>query len=340
MEEKSKVSKRKVLITDKEKRTEATGVADPLLVKKRYPPVLDSGDAKSPRVYALKEKALFMYTNKKPFVLTKTGSSYKLVGDVFSARAVRGGFSIQEIKFIKSVKKYIMDNDIADKFIDTDYLAKKIFYIDTKDYVEGEIINDVVEIDINRAYWETAYLMGVISKSIYVRGLEIDKRVRLACLGTLAKRTEEWVFDGNKFFKRKEKRSYETENIWFAICRRVSDVMQECVKIAGDDFVFYWVDGIYVKNNAESIGRIMQCLNKWGYESKTKYIKEIVFHNNHFTVNGIVKGDERQFNYRQEDIGSIKKHNEDIRLAELARSIFNNKRDFIMLNKEEEPDIL
>jgi len=310
-------------------------------IKKGIPAVInEANENRSRKVKAIKDKCLFLYGKGEPFTLIKTGGSYKLESRLFNNKAVRGGFSMEDVRFIKSVKQYVMKNDVAEKFIGTDYLAKKIFYLQVNKYVEGEVLNDVVEIDIDRAYWETAYLMGVISKAIYVKGCEIDKRVRLAALGSLARRKEVWEFNGKVMKKKKDERSYATENVWFAICRRVSDVMQECVKLAGDAFVFYWVDGIYVRNDAQTIGKIMQCFGKYGYESKTKHIEEIVFHNNKFDVIGVVSGDKREFSYQpNKSKGTIRNYNEDLRLKELAKEIFGKQKS-IMLGKNDEVEVL
>lgn len=312
-------------------------INDPSVPKPKMPSIMGSlENNKSVRVKMVKDKCAYLYHTGEPFVLTKSGTSYKLESRFFKSKAFRAGFKSADVAFIKKVKRHIVSNDIADNFIDRDYLAEKIFYIEVKEYAEGEVLNDIVEIDINWAYWQTAYLMGIISKGIYNQGLSIDKRVRLACLGTLAKRTTTWEYDGKEFKKLKEERSYDTENIWFAICRRVSDVMRECLEIAGDDFVFYWVDGIYVRNNADVIGRIMQCFAKWGYEGKIKQVDEIVFHHNAFTVQGRVSDDRREFVYNTGDsVKSIRAWNEDQKLRKLAEEIFFNRRDARTVDMEE-----
>jgi hypothetical protein len=294
------------------------------------PTVINSANEhRSKMLKLLKDKCLFLHDTGKPFVLVKSGSSYKLESGIFNARAVKGGFGTKDISFIKKVKKYIVDNDIADKFIGTDYQAKKIEYIEVKDFSDGEVISDLVEIDIDKAYWETAYLLGVVDRRIYKQGLAVDKKVRLAALGSLAKITERWVFDGKEMKKAKNERSYATENIWFAICRRVADAMQECVKIAADDFVFYWVDGIYIRNKPNVLGEVMQCLNKWGYQSKSKNVRDVVFTGTHFVVQGLVDEDKREFTYpsaKREKVGTVRQYNEDLKLKQLAEEIFICKK--------------
>lgn len=325
---KNKTGKKQKVDYQQEKANAILKKAGIPLPKNSAPSIItDEIDNKSRRVKALKDRCLFLYGTSRPFVLKKSGTSYTLDSAIFKSRAVRAGFTPEQISFIKRVKNYVIKNDIADKFIDVDYQARKINYIQVKEYGEGEIINDIVEIDVNHAYWVTAYAMGVIDKSIFERGEDIDKRVRLACLGTLAKKTETWRFDGKVMAKRQEERSHSTENIWYAICRRVSDVMNECVKIAGDDFVFYWVDGIYIKNNAVTMQKVLQYFAEQGYETKMKPIPEIAFHKNKFVVSGLHVTDKRDFSFGKTIMSnSVTKYNEDLMLSELAKSLFNKKK--------------
>lgn len=79
----------------------------------------------SGRMRLLKGKCLHMYRMRQPFKLTKQGSSYELESNFFNARAVRNLYTSQDRLFIKLVKDHIIRNDIADKFIMTDYGGKK-----------------------------------------------------------------------------------------------------------------------------------------------------------------------------------------------------------------------
>lgn len=276
-------------------------------------------------VKMLKDKCNFLYQTGQPFVLVKTGSSYRLDSGMFKQTAVKSGFTPDDLNFIKRVKKYIIDNDIPDRFVDVDYLDSKIDYIDVGVFESGVVLEDLLEIDINGAYWETAYILGVISKPIYERGKELDKKVRLASLGSLAKKKDVWIYDGKKM-KREVIRSYQTENIWFAICKRVSDVMQEAVKLIGSEFVFYWVDGIYIRNDKSLLGSLISLFASYGYETKVKSIHSVVFKDTSFDVYGVKEGDHREFFYPANgNKNTIRDYNEDRRLKQLASKILLGK---------------
>ena len=284
--------------------------------KKKTPNILQSDSDKRVRVQAVKDKSKFLYHSKIPFSLVRSGSTYEIKSALWNDKAFISSFLPEEVTFIRSVKHYVLKNHIADSILETDYKALKIDYIRVNNYQDGDMIEDVMEIDVNAAYWQTAYNMGLISAAIYKRGLEINKIARLASLGSLAKVTEEWVFDGEKMELKPPMSSFATENIWFAICKRVSDIMNKAVAAAGKGFVFYWVDGIYVKNDAETISRLIQYFSSIGYEVKMSPVANIKFRGDGFDVQGAIQGDVKNFCY---PIAKTKNRNIVSRLIEHQR---------------------
>lgn len=284
--------------------------------KKRDPEILKGETNAQLKVKALKDKSKFLYHSKIPFSLKKSGGTYEIKSALWNDKAFASSFNQNEVTFIRSVKNYIVKNHIADSILDTDYKALKIDYIRVNLFNDGDVVDDLMEIDVNAAYWQTAYNMGFISKSIYEKGFEVSKVARLASLGSLAKVTEEWVFDGEKMELKPPVSSYATENIWFAICKRVSDIMNKAVSTAGKGFVFYWVDGIYVKNDTETISKIVKYFGSIGYDVKMSPVARITFRNDGFDVQGAIKGDAKKFCY---PIGKTKNKNIVSRLIEHQR---------------------
>jgi len=260
--------------------------------------VLNS-ESKDYQVKVLKQKCEYLYKQGMSFTLVKSGGSYELVSSLWNEKAAARGFKADDLQFINRVRSYIEKNNVALDFIDTYYKGEDIQYIKVKDYAVGEVIEDLIYIDINGAYWQTAHQLGIINDSLYVKGLEVNKVVRLAALGSLAKTKDIWNYDGKDFKKTETIRS-PNENLWFAICKRVSDVMSEVVNAIGDDFVFYWVDGIYVKNTAETLVKVHQTFSKLGYTTKTELIPNIVFHEKGFDVQGALKTDLKHFSWISE----------------------------------------
>ena len=233
----------------------------------------------------LESKAEYLHKLKLPFTIVNSGSSIELYSNEWNCRSMSKNFRPEDMNFVKKVKKYSIDNYVAMKYREKAYRLENIEYFSIKKTIkEGDVFEDVCCLDINGAYWQTALMMGVISKEIYVEGLKKDKITRLASLGSLAKRKEVYKYDGESYNHVETIRSYETENLWFAICYRVSEIMQEIMKSLGEDFVFYWVDGVYFKRTEENIKKVTDYLSECSYECKFEEVSKIEFLNRTFLV--------------------------------------------------------
>lgn len=234
--------------------------------------------AKKQKLQHIINLAKHMSFNDKEFELISVHGNYTFKSEHIYARTYQVNNSItpKEVGFVNKVKGYIRKNDIALRF-KTDYFDKDVLYMEADPGLVGKTFDNVVEIDIDQAYWETAYQLGVISEDLYSIGSsdEISKRGRMVCLGSLAKKVNHYSFKGKQLIKQDIERSEETENIWFTICKRVSDVMLEITEKIGPDYIFFWVDGIYVQNNPESIEKAQTIIAEYGYNSKVKPIFKI-----------------------------------------------------------------
>lgn len=258
--------------------------------------ILNSEDTKDYYVKVLKQKCEVLVEIKEPFTMIKSGSSYELASRLWNEKASSKAFTVSDLKFINSVRQYIDKTAKSIDFIDTYYAGEDIRYIRVNEYKIGQKIEDLIYIDINGAYWQTAHHLGIINDKLYLKGLDVNKIVRLAALGSLAKTKDIWKFDGTNF-KKIESIKNPYENLWFAICKRVSDVMSEVVGKLGKDFVFYWVDGIYIRNNPESLSIVNNTFMELGYSSKQEPIPFIEFHEKGFDVQGVVKTDLKHFSW-------------------------------------------
>lgn len=196
-------------------------------------------------------------------------------------------FPSEELCFIKQVKSHIIKNKLYEKIkprFKKESNWEKIKYFTYNKNIPmwtQEIITDAYEIDLKSAYWEIAYEDGWISKEIYEKAnnknpktgrLYMSKDTRLAALGSLARRYEDWEFDGKKEIFLGEGRDVRTEAIWFSICDKTSRIMNQARRGAGKDFLFYWVDALFCRLSAQNVKNVF---TEMGYKStvdKLKYV--------------------------------------------------------------------
>ena len=136
----------------------------------------------------LKNKAYYLQGTDREYTLVCTNGNYELISDLFRTKTYARNTRItpKELGFIKKVKNYIVKNLIYANF-KKDYFPRNIVYMDANPKWRGTILTDVVEVDIDQAYWETAYQLGALSKELYDQGKKgtISKEARMVALGSL-----------------------------------------------------------------------------------------------------------------------------------------------------------
>jgi hypothetical protein len=260
--------------------------------------------------------------------------NYELISKLFKHKTKNVfGYTTQELNFITSVKRYVLKNEIhlREEFQENQLFSEDVHFVRVQKVPVNKIFENVCEVDIDQAYWETAHQLGIISDDLYRKGSKgnISKQARLTALGSFAKKVYRYKFKGKKVQSVEVDKDELLENLWFTICKRVSDVMHKVIEALGDDFIFYWVDGIYFNHTEENVNKVMGVFLEGGYNSKFKKINQIHFHEKGFTVNdyGELK---RNFNYpRYSEAGKKIDYSENFRLADMANDIVNSKTDLL-----------
>ena len=142
----------------------------------------------------------------------------------------------QETKFSSSKKIHFFEFDNSLKYM-----------VETSgDCVD---IENVMEMDITKAYYQMAYNLGYLSKKFFEMTLQLPKIIRLRLLGSIATKRIVETYRGEKVVEMKIVEDLKMRDIWFEICYNVGKVMKECSEAIQDYFVFYWVDGIYFQRH-------------------------------------------------------------------------------------------
>jgi len=226
------------------------------------------------------------------FVLsTTTNSSIIVYSDLYHQYKVIFSdgvyMSKKEMILQRKLKKEI-ENNTKDQDI-TFSSDKKIHFFEfdssLKYMVEtsGDCIDieNILEMDITKAYYQMAYNLGYISKKFFEVTLKLPKHIRLRLLGSIATKRiiEKW--ENGKVVEMKIVEDLRMRDIWFHICYNVGKVMKECSEAIQDYFVFYWVDGIYFQQHPH--------FNK--ENDPTKQIIQKIFQKNNlkFTINELEK---------------------------------------------------
>jgi hypothetical protein len=116
----------------------------------------------------------------------------------------------------------------------------------------------------------------------------VSKKSRLAAIGSLAKTVSVMEFDGTEEKILPDERSKKTEFLWHTICHKIGKIMAKASKQAKGDFLFFWVDAVFVKG--ESAKQIIKLFKQLGYDVTTYKCEWVRFEDKKLIVKSTAKG--------------------------------------------------
>lgn len=167
-----------------------------------------------------------------------------------------------------------MLKDSGGEIRDPDYNVK---YYDFSRLKKGDYIKNAYCVDINSAYLTALKNEKIIKSDTfeYINNLTKkdakSKMSRLKSVGLFAKNPIDLIYrDGVIDGIHHEKSNFAW--IFFLACKKTQDAMFECILSANENYLFYWVDGIFVRDNPELI---VKKLDSLGFESKIEKVENI-----------------------------------------------------------------
>ena len=227
--------------------------------------------------------------NKIPFTYSTNRSNISVKCEFGSYSSDRNKFPPHELSFIKKVKRYVIDNDLHNQALASasrrELTSDPVYFAYGKRCRPGKMFDVVYNVDIKSAYWQTAYMMGLLSEEIYREGNDvskISKKTRLAAIGSLAKKTTVYEYDGVKQ-RVLESKSEETEFLWNIITSKVGNVLIDVSKSLKEDLIFFWVDGIYLSSKSAA-NKAVSVFKKHGYDCQITKLESAEVTESHILV--------------------------------------------------------
>lgn len=200
--------------------------------------------------------------NKSSFVVTKTSATNKIqILDILGNTTITYLYSdahcpAKLFPIMKEAKKQVYEREevvrsctYSDNPFDIKYYEFSNSLLDMKiDVGSFYEYSDVYECDITGAYYRAALNLGFISKEFFDKCMNLEKLHRLKVLGSIA--TSKRIYTYDKGLLKIEPEIMEDKflrSAWFKICSYVNDAMQVIRNTTTSLFLFYWVDGIYIR---------------------------------------------------------------------------------------------
>lgn len=130
---------------------------------------------------------------------------------------------------------------------------------------------NAVCVDLNSAYLQALFNLTLITSEtkIWIEQ-NLSKTERLVAVGMLAKQKEILEFNEGKLISSK-KEDAKNRFIFNAVIQEVAAVMNKIYTNHLDDFISYWVDGIYLKNEYMAMN-IVEEFEAAGFPCKIEYL--------------------------------------------------------------------
>ena len=210
----------------------------------------------------------YLNSKKINFTVRKTSSTsivewednkYLFVHHTDSFLVSKGEMILQ-----RRLKKEVLKNT-EDKVFEVEYESDYFDYDSHLNYMTetiGEIIelDNVIEMDITKAYYQVAKNYGFIGEEFYQETLELEKYIRLRLLGSIATKKDIEKNKNGYLYETSQTFDIKLRNIWFKVVKKVDNIMKEVAKAIQGNFVFYWVDGIYFSKNLDDKYMLDPCI--------------------------------------------------------------------------------
>lgn len=160
-------------------------------------------------------------------------------------------YDYKELHLRRKLKAEILDN-IVIKGMEVPELSNEdsdyMIYSDAvREADTSQSSVDIVEFDISKAYYVCAHYLGYMSDEMFKKCITLPKHIRLRFIGSIATFKRHYLRSGFKITGYSGEVNEVLRNVWFHIVKHVDDCMHEFMEMAGDAFLMYYVDGIYLK---------------------------------------------------------------------------------------------
>ena len=192
------------------------------------------------------KKIVEMYKDMKlNFCIKNSSHSTVIETETNQIRFVTSTYSNAVFMAAQKIKADVKNSDLGKSIMAGTYSTAN--YDSANGQPDGKW-QSVINIDITSAYATCLLNSKLISKETYLFLQKIPKTERLPAMGMLARNQliinfEKGVPTTNERF------TAETAQVFFYIISEINKMMQKVMQMAGDYFLFYWVDGIFLKQD-------------------------------------------------------------------------------------------
>lgn len=219
---------------------------------------------------------------KKDFEVRKTTKSTLIKFDNYTYMFAENHFKNEYLNLFQQIKNEVHNNINLKQITPPEIKKSKYFQVANFEKIgSGEFLTfkNCFEFDINKAYYKTLYNLGYISSDFFHLCINLPKSIRLALVGTLATQKTIFYYEAGELKKFETKKDDILRKVFFQVVEYVDRALDYFSKLAKDNFLFYWVDGIYLKDYERAQYHRDLISYEFNLDFSTEPVKEIIIFN-------------------------------------------------------------
>jgi hypothetical protein len=192
------------------------------------------------------KKIVQMYKDMKlDFCIKNSSYSTIIETETNQVRFITNNYSNAVFVAAQKIKSDVTKSDLGKSIMAGHYSTSN--YDSANGQPDGKW-DKIINIDITSAYATCLLNSKLISKETYLFLQKIPKTERLPAMGMLARNQLIINFEKGEPVSN-ERFTADTAQIFFYIISEINKMMQTVMQMAGDHFLFYWVDGVFLKQD-------------------------------------------------------------------------------------------
>lgn len=227
------------------------------------------------------------------FTVKHSNYNTQIIGDFTTLKFIQ---TEHPIKVFVAYNKIIKDLKASPKTIEILQESWSTNNFDSKNGLKPCKLKKVLNLDISSAYPYCLFINKLITIDTFNYLMALKKTERLPAIGMIAKKSV-WISYEKGEAINWDLKEGEYTNIFFFVIQQITDLMAWAADIAGDHFLFYWVDGIFLKPNIpkDKLQQITEIFSEQGYYFKYENVKDfsVVRDNDKLYIN-MIKNDEEK----------------------------------------------
>jgi hypothetical protein len=229
------------------------------------------------------------------------------------ARYMMNEYNNRVFRCASMIKSDVLKSENAKEIMASKYLKTNFGITNNKNAFKSK---KVLNIDISSAYATCLVRNELITEKTYRIIKSLPKTERLPCVGMLATSHTKFSYSNGECYNVDVYRS-PTAPVFFYLIDEINYIMQQIQFLLGEDFIFYWVDGVFFNFDTapEKVKAIEDFLTECGYEYKYEDVQDfkIEVDEKKLMLKMVKNGDPKQYIVGKDDVGeSVKNYLNDL----------------------------